>query len=142
MGSEEISLDVACVAPPPKRRGYRITVLVDDPCAWIIPWAASLVEHLRPFHQAALVHEADRIPEGDICFLLGCVKKLPSEVLQRNSINLVVHESDLPAGRGFSPVAWQVLEGRNHIPVCLLEAKIRGRYRSGVPARRDRSDRQ
>jgi methionyl-tRNA formyltransferase len=34
----------------------------------------------------------------------------------------VVHESDLPKGRGFAPVAWQVLEGQTVIPVVLFEA--------------------
>lgn len=122
MDSPEISHDLQFFDPPAARRGYRISVLVDDPRAWIVPWAAALVERLRMFHRAALIHEADRIPEGDICFLLGCVRILPRAVLRRNALNLVVHESELPAGRGFSPVAWQVLEGRHRIPVCLLEA--------------------
>jgi len=43
-------------------------------------------------------------------------------VLARNRRNLVVHESDLPRGRGFSPLTWRVIEGKNRIPVCLLEA--------------------
>ena len=28
---------------------------------------------------------------------------------------------DLPEGRGFAPVQWQILEGKADIPVCLLE---------------------
>jgi methionyl-tRNA formyltransferase len=40
----------------------------------------------------------------------------------RNTHNLVIHESELPKGRGFSPVAWQVLSGKNIIPVCLFDA--------------------
>ena len=35
---------------------------------------------------------------------------------------VVVHESSLPEGRGWSPVTWQVLEGINRIPVSMLEA--------------------
>lgn len=35
---------------------------------------------------------------------------------------MVVHESDLPRGRGFAPVAWQVLGGAKKIPICLIEA--------------------
>ena len=38
-----------------------------------------------------------------------------------NALNLVIHESDLPEGRGFFPVQWQVLEGKNRIPVCMIE---------------------
>ena len=36
---------------------------------------------------------------------------------------MVIHESDLPLGRGWSPLSWQVLEGKNQIPVVLFEAR-------------------
>ena len=39
-----------------------------------------------------------------------------------NQRNLVVHASDLPRGRGFSPLSWLVIDGVNEIPVCLIEA--------------------
>jgi methionyl-tRNA formyltransferase len=35
---------------------------------------------------------------------------------------LVVHESDLPKGRGWSPLTWQIRDGADHIPVTLIEA--------------------
>ena len=44
------------------------------------------------------------------------------EALARSRRNLVVHESDLPSGRGMSPLTWQVIEGQYEIPICLLEA--------------------
>jgi methionyl-tRNA formyltransferase len=53
---------------------------------------------------------------------LGCLHVVSAEVLARNKHNLVVHESDLPSGRGFAPMAWQILEGKKRIPVCLIEA--------------------
>ena len=34
----------------------------------------------------------------------------------------MVHESELPKGKGWSPVTWQVLEGKNDITVSLFEA--------------------
>ncbi len=37
--------------------------------------------------------------------------------------NLVVHESDLPQGKGWSPLTWQILEGKNQIPVTMIEAE-------------------
>ncbi len=39
-----------------------------------------------------------------------------------NKHNLVIHESDLPKGKGWSPVTWQVLEGKDVIPITLFEA--------------------
>ena len=40
-------------------------------------------------------------------------------------MNLVIHESDLPLGKGFAPVQWQILEGKRELPICLLEATER-----------------
>jgi methionyl-tRNA formyltransferase len=34
-----------------------------------------------------------------------------------------VHASDLPKGRGWSPLVWQILEGHQDIAVTLLEAQ-------------------
>ncbi|MFZ5589814.1 MAG: methionyl-tRNA formyltransferase [Pseudomonadota bacterium] len=36
--------------------------------------------------------------------------------------NLVVHASDLPKGKGWSPASWQILAGAGRIPVTLFEA--------------------
>ena len=36
--------------------------------------------------------------------------------------NLVVHESALPEGKGWSPLSWQILEGRKEIPITLFGA--------------------
>ena len=35
---------------------------------------------------------------------------------------MLVHESNLPLGKGFSPLQWQILEGKNKIVFSLLEA--------------------
>jgi methionyl-tRNA formyltransferase len=33
-----------------------------------------------------------------------------------------VHESALPQGKGWAPLFWQILEGKNSIPIVLFEA--------------------
>ena len=35
---------------------------------------------------------------------------------------IVAHPSDLPKGKGWSPLAWQILEGKNIIVISLIEA--------------------
>lgn len=35
----------------------------------------------------------------------------------------MLHESELPKGRGWAPMTWQILEGKKQIPVTLLEAE-------------------
>lgn len=58
----------------------------------------------------------------DVLFILGYTHIIPKSILNKNRLNLLVHESPLPKGRGFSPVQWQILEGINKIPVNLIEA--------------------
>ena len=111
-------------AAPPDwwRKPRRISVVVDNP-SWILPHAERLVaESNAAGDDARLCRTHDEVTSGEIAFYLGCVKITPPEVLARNRRNLVVHQSALPKGRGFAPLAWQILEGRHEIPACLIEA--------------------
>jgi methionyl-tRNA formyltransferase len=36
----------------------------------------------------------------------------------------VVHESALPKGKGWSPLTWQILEGKSKVPITLFEAEL------------------
>ena len=57
-----------------------------------------------------------------MCLLLSCGRLLNSRQLSLHRHNLVVHESALPHGQGWSPMTWQILEGASQIPVTLFEA--------------------
>ncbi len=101
----------------------RITSVVVDNESWILPYANQLVESLqRGGDHASLVRQHEDVREGAVAFYLGCVKITPKSILARNRRNLVVHASNLPKGRGFSPMVWLILEGAMRIPVCLIEA--------------------
>lgn len=98
-----------------------IQILVDNPNSWIIPYAKKLVNKLnKNGYNTSLKLHHDDIDKGDILCLLSCEKKLVK--LNLNTHNIVVHESDLPKGKGWSPLTWQVLENRNIIPITLFEA--------------------
>ena len=100
----------------------RIAVVVDNP-SWIVPFAHDLVDRINAGgDEARFCATHDEIGEVAVAFYLGCIRLSPPEVLARAHRNLVVHESDLPRGRGMSPLTWQIIEGRSQIPVCLLYA--------------------
>lgn len=104
------------------RKPRRVSVVVDND-SWILPHAEELVRLLADGgDDARRCRTHEDITQGAVAFYLGCIHITPPEVIARNRRNLVVHESDLPRGRGFSPLTWQVLEGRNTIPICLIEA--------------------
>jgi methionyl-tRNA formyltransferase len=100
----------------------KIQILIDNKNSWIVPFAAQWVHILNTEGVTCnMLHEHNEVVEGDILCLLGCEKKF--NALHLNKFNLVVHESDLPLGRGMSPFTWQVVEGKKEIVVSLLEAR-------------------
>jgi len=111
-------------APVPAwwNRPRKIAVVVDND-SWILSRAADLVAEIAARgDDAVLARSHDAVPDGIVAFYLGCVRITPPQVLARNRYNLVVHESDLPRGRGFAPLTWAILEGAARVTVCLLEA--------------------
>lgn len=61
-------------------------------------------------------------PSLRFCFCLSFGSIVSNKFRSRFGHTLVVHESDLPRGKGWSPLTWQILEGQNRIPVTLIEA--------------------
>ena len=99
-----------------------VNILVDND-SWILPYAKDLEETISSKgFSTHLARDPKDIQTGWICFLLGCINIVKDKYLSLNTHNLVVHESDLPKGRGFAPMTWQILEGKNLIPICLLDA--------------------
>lgn len=101
----------------------RIQLLTDNPNSWIIPYVKELqgeLELLFPEYEILRCTDHEEVQKGDVLCLLACERIFKN--LELNSHNLVVHESDLPKGKGWSPVTWQVLEGKSKIPVTLFEA--------------------
>lgn len=103
-------------------RTLQITI-VSDADSWINSHLPVLVEGWKTDgHNVRQVHDVHEIADGDLAFYLGCGQLASRDVRQRSAHNLVVHESALPRGRGWSPLTWQILEGKAQIPATLLEA--------------------
>ncbi len=73
-------------------------------------------------YQVTWVHDAKDLPGGELCFFLSYSRIVGQEILAKYAHGLVVHASDLPKGRGWSPTTWLIIEGADRIPVTLLEA--------------------
>jgi len=102
----------------------RVAILLDPTNNWLEPYVRPLPNQFLNDERFAFdLHSDPRDVCGyNVVFVLGCTSILPASFLVSNELVLVVHESDLPCGKGFSPVQWQILEGKNEIPVCLFEA--------------------
>ncbi|WP_415900048.1 hypothetical protein [Neptuniibacter sp. QD48_11] len=97
--------------------------ILSDESSWINHYLEDLCQSaVNDGHDVHWVHKVAELGCGDICFLLGCGQMVPEHKRAGFNHCVVVHESDLPRGRGWSPMTWQVLEGKRKIPICLLEA--------------------
>jgi methionyl-tRNA formyltransferase len=97
--------------------------ICSDENSWINPFLSELLlTWLADGHSVAWAHSASDLPAGDICFYLSYGRIVASSTRACFKNNLVIHESDLPKGRGCSPISWLIIEGDNRIPITLLEA--------------------
>jgi methionyl-tRNA formyltransferase len=58
----------------------------------------------------------------DILFILSYHRIIDKKFLKKNKHNVVIHESDLPSGKGWAPLFWQILEGKSEITFSMFEA--------------------
>ena len=87
-----------------------------------------IVNHLRDWalknksFDISICHKSSELGNGDFLFLISCSEVIKKEILNKFHYRLVIHASDLPKDRGWSPYIWNILEGQNTLTVSLLEA--------------------
>jgi methionyl-tRNA formyltransferase len=102
-----------------------VTILTDQSDSWFVQYGYQLLELLNRIESvsASYVFDQEDIPENNgILFMLSCVKLVSDETLIKSDSNIVIHASDLPKGKGFSPLQWQIREGNKSIVLTLFEA--------------------
>jgi UDP-2,4-diacetamido-2,4,6-trideoxy-beta-L-altropyranose hydrolase len=93
--------------------------------SWLNDHIPRLIKEIwRRGHALRWIHDKKDLVHGDVCLILGFAKVLTAEELGLHKHNLVVHESDLPRGQGWSPMTWQIVGGETRIPVSLFEAEV------------------
>lgn len=82
------------------------------------------VEHSNDF-EIDIIRDPAKSNGGDICFLISCNEIVSKDILDKYEFSLVIHASDLPHGRGWSPHIWSIINGDEEIVISLLEASRR-----------------
>ena len=101
---------------------HKVSILLDPNNNWLNNYI-SRESFLEKNYSIDIFEDEKKISGYDLVFVLGYTKILEDKFLSRNKLVMVIHESNLPKGRGFSPIQWQILEGVENIKVCLIEAK-------------------
>lgn len=58
---------------------------------------------------------------GEYLFLISCLDVVKDDIRSNFKNCYVIHESNLPNGRGWSPLAYQVLEGKSEITISVIK---------------------
>ena len=73
-------------------------------------------------HQVVMCSQKSQLGPGDILFLISCSERIGEADRQKYRHVLVLHASDLPKGRGWSPHVWDILNGSENITLSLIDA--------------------
>ena len=99
----------------------KVTILTDNPDSWIMDYIEDLIELIqKKGFDLEHIFKVNEIKKGDVLFALSCEQIIKKDLLALNKYNMVAHPSNLPIGRGWSPIAWDILKGSEKIFVSLL----------------------
>lgn len=96
-------------------------IIISDENSWINLYIPQFICKLQELgHKVIHRHSFDTKKSYDIAFLLSFSEIVSSNFLKLNKHNLVVHESALPQGKGWSPLSWEILSSGGGGAVFLL----------------------
>ncbi len=101
----------------------KISILCSSDNHPINEWLYRWIETENKNHEVQLFRKREELHGGDILFLISCSEIINKQVRSLFRHVLVIHASDLPMGRGWSPHIWQILDGKTELTVSLLEAE-------------------
>ena len=103
----------------------RVSLLCSDPVHPINERLRQWVRKHRDTISVEHVHSKSHLTGGDFLFLLSCTEHVDVAIRSAYRHTLVMHASDLPRGRGWSPHIWALIGGATNITVSLIEAEDR-----------------
>lgn len=99
--------------------------IVVSPESWIVKYAQNFVSLFNGYGNLSLelvFNHKDVSTDTRVVFLIGYFELVDQLYIESKEYVLVVHESALPKGRGWSPLSWQILEGKNTVPIVMFQA--------------------
>jgi methionyl-tRNA formyltransferase len=100
----------------------KITFLCNDAKHPVNGYLRTWISTQKGLHKVDLVHKKSDLRGGDILFLISCSEIIDAKDREKYLVNLVLHASDLPKGRGWSPHIWDLVNGSEGMTLSLLEA--------------------
>lgn len=103
----------------------KICFLLDIDNNWLSSYCINYIKKNKN-RGIKIYYNFQKIKNYDYVFVLGYTRILPKILIERNKLVMVIHESNLPKGKGFSPLQWQILKNKKIIKINLikLEPKV------------------
>lgn len=101
----------------------RITVLCTNANHPVNPYLEAWASRLHDHHKVDVARSPSELSKGDFLFLVSCSEIIYAHHRELYRHTLVLHASDLPKGRGWSPHVWSIVNGGESITLSLLEAE-------------------
>lgn len=98
-------------------------MLCTDPGHPVNSYLDAWISDIGARHNVSLVRSRTELTTGDFLFLISCSELIKPEHRKNYRHSLVLHASDLPKGRGWSPHVWEIVGGHRTITLSLLEAE-------------------
>ena len=97
----------------------KIAFLLDKKNPWIFEYYKKFYK--KKFKKVKILWNTKKLFNFDILFIINYTKKIDLRKFSSSSINLVIHESNLPKGKGFAPLQWQVLQNKKNIIFSMIK---------------------
>lgn len=100
----------------------KIAILCSDTLHPVYPRLTAWRDARADSSSITIAQRKGELDGGDILFLVSCSEIIREDDRAKFSHVFVIHASDLPRRRGWSPHIWAILEGESEIVVTLLAA--------------------
>lgn len=100
----------------------KLSLLCNNPAHPVMPYLRRWKGANCDLHEVELVESIKDASGGDILFLISCSERILKVDRDRYRKTFVLHASNLPMGRGWSPHVWDIIEGADHLFLTILEA--------------------
>ena len=101
---------------------FKVTFLIDKDNSWFTKFLKNNIKDNKKYI-FKFSSSIKKVLKQDIVFFIKITKIIKEKFLKKNTLNLVIHASNLPKNKGGAPLQWQILKGKKIITICLFEAR-------------------
>jgi len=102
----------------------KIDILIDQKDSFFHDYKNLLIKRIKKKnYKIKFIYKVNKLKKGDILFIIATNKILKEKSLSLHNLNLNIHPSKLPEGRGSAAVSWSILNNKSFFYITLHEAE-------------------